>query len=83
MSDKYLKRMGRTKMTPEHLLKYEEERKRRMELRKQIVEDLESKELTFKPQLSEKSIRLQVCQRITSPFPRCLSIVLTHDTSDM
>jgi len=63
-SDKYLKQMGRKKLTPDDLLKFEEEKKKRVELRKQIIEEVESKELTFKPQLSEKSIRLQV---LTSP----------------
>lgn len=57
--------MGRKKLTPDDLMKFEEEKKKRVELRKQIIEEVESKELTFKPQLSEKSIRLQV---LTSPF---------------
>lgn len=56
--------MGRKKLTPDDLMKFEEEKKKRVELRKQIIEEVESKELTFKPQLSEKSIRLQV---LTSP----------------
>jgi hypothetical protein len=52
--------MGRKKLKPDDLIKYEGERKNRMEQRKQIVEELENKELTFKPQLVEKSVKLQV-----------------------
>jgi hypothetical protein len=38
---------------------FEEERKRRIDARRQIVHDVESKELTFKPQLGEKSLKMQ------------------------
>lgn len=59
-SDYYLKRMGREKATPEDFYKFEEEKERRNEVRKQILNELEERELTFRPQLSEKSKKLQV-----------------------
>lgn len=64
MSNLYLAKSGRKKMTPEQLIQFEQEKQRRIEMRKQIIEDIESKELTFKPQLGEKSLKLQV--RISS-----------------
>ena len=57
-SDLYLKRMGRSKLTPEDLFKFDEEKQRRIEVRRQIVSEMESRELTFRPQLSEKSVKL-------------------------
>ena len=61
-SDVYLKKLGREKMTPEDLIRYDEERERRNGVRKQIVDEIEERELTFRPQLGEKSIKLQVRQ---------------------
>jgi len=58
-SDMYLKKLGREKMVPEDLIRYEAERARRNEVRKQIVDEIEERNLTFKPQLGEKSIKLQ------------------------
>eukprot|EP01039_Chlorochromonas_danica_P001877 gene1878-2054_t len=59
VSDYYLKRSGRKKLNPEDFFKYESERKKRLEMRKAIVTEIQSKELTFRPQISEKSIKLQ------------------------
>jgi hypothetical protein len=59
VSDGYLKKIGREKMTPEDLIRYEEEKERRNEIRRQIVDEIEDKELTFKPRLGERSIKLQ------------------------
>ena len=59
-SNVYLAKAGRKKMTPEQLIQYEQEKQKRIEMRKQIIEEIESKELTFKPQLGEKSVKLQV-----------------------
>lgn len=61
VSDQLLRKMGREKVSPEDLFKYEAEKQRRIEVRKNIVTEIEDKELTFKPQLGEKSIKLQVC----------------------
>jgi hypothetical protein len=58
-SEKLLNKMGRRKLTPEDLFQYEQERVQRIELRKQIMEEIENKELTFKPNISEKSLKLQ------------------------
>ncbi len=58
VSDQYLSRVGRKKATPEDFHRYEEEKQRRIAMRKQIIAEVESKELTFKPQLGEKSQRL-------------------------
>jgi hypothetical protein len=56
----YLRRMGRDEpLEPEDLFKYEQEKARRNELRRQILAEIEEKELTFKPQLGEKSIKIQ------------------------
>lgn len=53
--------MGRTKkVTADDLIKYEYEKKKRIEVRKQILSEIEGKELTFRPQLSKKSLQLQV-----------------------
>jgi DNA-binding transcriptional regulator of glucitol operon len=61
-SDVYLKKMGRfAPRTPDDLLRYKDEKIRRNIQRKQIVEEVESKELTFKPQLPLKSEILKVC----------------------
>lgn len=55
----YLQKIGRKKVTPEDLFRYEEERKKRIEMRRQIIQDFEAKNLTFKPQISERSKKLQ------------------------
>jgi len=58
-SEKLLHKMGRRKLSPEDLFQYEYERHQRIALRKQIMTEIENKELTFKPTISEKSVRLQ------------------------
>jgi len=53
--------MGReTPIEPEDLFRYEQDKHRRNELRRQILSEIEEKELTFKPQLNDKSIKIQV-----------------------
>jgi hypothetical protein len=53
--------MGRlAPRTPDDLLRYKDEKIRRNIQRKQIVEEVESKELTFRPQLPLKSEILKV-----------------------
>lgn len=60
MSDKYLKKMGRVeKSTPDDFFQYHQEKLRRNEVRKQIYDDLQSKDLTFKPHINSGSIKLQ------------------------
>lgn len=58
-STKILEKMGRKKLTPDDLIAYQQEKLRRMDMRKQIIEEVETKECTFKPTVSEKSIKLQ------------------------
>lgn len=60
-SDRYLKKSGRdgTRMRPEDLFRYEEEKNRRLEERRRIMHDLESKEFTFKPKLNATSLKLK------------------------
>jgi hypothetical protein len=58
-SDVLLKKLGREKMTPEDLFRYEQEKERRNEIRKQIVDEIEEREHTFKPRMGERSLRLQ------------------------
>ncbi|RYY69887.1 hypothetical protein EON63_23200 [archaeon] len=64
ISDMYLKRAGRKKLNPDDLFKYEDDRRKRLEIRKAIVQEIQSKELTFKPQLGEKTLKLQ--EKLTS-----------------
>ncbi len=60
MSDKYLKKMGRVeKSTPDDFFQYHQEKLRRNEVRKQIYDELQSKDLTFKPHINAGSIKLQ------------------------
>jgi hypothetical protein len=57
----YLKRMGRDQpVQPEDLFRYQQDKQMRNELRKQILQEIQEKELTFKPTLSERSIKIQV-----------------------
>ena len=58
-SEKYLKKIGRKEATPDDFLRYQEEKLRRNEQRKLIIDEIDSKELTFKPQLNAKSLKLQ------------------------
>jgi hypothetical protein len=63
-TDVYLKKMGRlAPRTPDDLLRYKDEKIRRNIQRKQIVEEVESKELTFRPQLPLKSeiLKVRIC----------------------
>jgi hypothetical protein len=57
-SDKYLSKMGRKKLTPDELIAYQDEKNRRVEMRKQILDEVENKECTFKPTLSEKTKKI-------------------------
>lgn len=50
---------GRKKLNVADLFAYEEERKRRIELKKRLIEEIESKELTFQPQKGEISKQIQ------------------------
>jgi hypothetical protein len=58
-SDTLLKKLGREKLTPDDLFRYEDEKKRRNEIRRQIVDEVEERELTFRPRMGERSVRLQ------------------------
>lgn len=58
-SDKYLKKMGRSAMAkPEDFFLYHQEKIRRNEQRKNIIENIESREMIFTPQLPESSRRI-------------------------
>jgi hypothetical protein len=57
-STKILEKMGRKKITPDDLIAYQQEKIRRMEMRRQIIEEVETKECTFKPTVSEKSAKI-------------------------
>ena len=59
-SDKYLRKMGRSaKARPEDFFAYHEEKLKRNEQRRQIIDSIESRELVFTPQLPESSRRIQ------------------------
>jgi hypothetical protein len=57
---KILKKMGRVAVTPDELVKFKAEKNRRAELRRQIVDEVLAKELTFKPKLNVKSKKITV-----------------------
>lgn len=59
VSAKYLNRMGRGKATPEDFFQYHQEKLKRNDQRKQIIDEIESRELTFKPQSNSRSQKLQ------------------------
>lgn len=60
LSDLYLKKMGRSAtIRTEDLLRYSTEREMRNSARKQIIDEIEERELTFKPHIGEKSSKLQ------------------------
>jgi hypothetical protein len=87
VSDQYLRRMGREKVTPEDLFRYEAEKQRRIEVRKTIVTEIEDRELTFRPQLGEKSLKLQerLVQRGAvdiDPITRTTIVVATPNPKD-
>jgi hypothetical protein len=57
--------MGRVApRTPDDLFRYKEEKIQRNIQRKQIVDEVESKELTFHPQLPAKSAQIKVTIRL-------------------
>ena len=59
MSDKYLKKMGRTaRVRPEDFFNYQREKERRNEQRKQIVDEIEARSLVFTPTLPRNTVRL-------------------------
>lgn len=58
-SDKYLKKMGRSAMAkPEDFFLYHQEKIRRNEQRKNIIENIESREMVFVPRLPESSRKI-------------------------
>ena len=58
-SDKYLKKMGRTATArPEDFFLYHQEKMRRNEQRKNIIENIESREMVFTPRLPESSRKI-------------------------
>lgn len=58
-SEKYLKKIGRKQVSADDFMRYHEEKLRRNEQRRLIIEEIDSKELTFKPQLNAKSLKIQ------------------------
>lgn len=59
VSQKYLNRMGRGKATPEDFFEYHQEKLKRNDQRKQIIDEIESRELTFQPHSNSRSQKLQ------------------------
>jgi hypothetical protein len=83
MSEKYLSRMGRGKATPEDFFQYHQEKLKRNDQRKQIIDEIESRELTFKPQSNSRSQKLQLRMSqknsvITDPQSR-VTVAVRHD----
>lgn len=86
MSEKYLSRMGRGKATPEDFFQYHQEKLKRNDQRKQIIDEIESRELTFKPQSNSRSQKLQerMSQKnavITDPQSR-VTIAVRRDVTE-
>lgn len=85
-SEKYLRRIGRTKITPDDLIKYNQEKKLRNEQRQQIINEVESRELTFKPRMNTKSLKIEAKMKdsqeiVIDPLTRVRSY-RTKKTSD-
>lgn len=59
VSNTYLRKLGREKATPEDFFRYENERQKRNEVRKQIMDEIQDKELTFKPRMDGNSVKIQ------------------------
>lgn len=59
MTEKLLKRIGREKVTPADLTKYHDEKRLRNDQRRAIIEEVESRELTFKPRINIKSQKIE------------------------
>ena len=75
-SEKLLIRAGRKKLAPDDLIRYEKERIRKIEIRKLIMREIEKEELTFKPQVGEKSMKIQV--RLLGKYCYILKSKLAH-----
>lgn len=59
VSDQYLKKLGRSKaIKPEDFMQYKRFKDLRNDQRRQILNELETKELTFRPQLNVESRNL-------------------------
>jgi hypothetical protein len=60
-SDHYLKKLGRTApVTPDDFFKFKRFKEMRNDQRKQILNEIEAKELTFKPQINASSRELSM-----------------------
>lgn len=79
-SDKYLKRMGRSAMArPEDFFLYHQEKIRRNEQRKNIIENIEAREMVFTPQLPETSRRIHE-KMLTGPTQKISYDPVTRTT---
>ena len=58
-TDKILRRIGREKITPDDLINFQNEKKRRNDERRQIIDEYESRELTFKPRINLRSQKIE------------------------
>jgi hypothetical protein len=59
LTEKILERIGRAPVTPDDLIKYADDKEHRNQIRALIMDEVQSKELTFHPQLNENSLRIQ------------------------
>jgi len=71
----YLRRIGRSKVTPDDLIRYREEKKLRNDKRKEIIDEVESRELTFKPRINTRSQKIEAKMQenqeiVIDPFTR-------------
>lgn len=79
-SDKYLKKMGRSAMArPEDFFLYHQEKIRRNEQRKNIIENIEAREMIFTPQLPETSRRIHE-KMLTGPTQKISYDPVTRTT---
>lgn len=86
-TEKYLKRIGRSKVTPDDLIRYREEKKVRNEKRKEIIDEVESRELTFKPRINLRSQKIEAKMQdnqeiVIDPLTRTRSYRSKKSTDD-
>jgi hypothetical protein len=80
-SDKYLRKMGRTgKARPEDFFTYQQEKMKRNEQRREIINSIESRELIFTPQLPESSRKLHETM-MTNPANKTLYDPVSRTTT--
>ena len=73
-SDLYLKKLGRSAaVAPEDFFQYKRFQEMRNDQRRQILSEIESKELTFRPQINASSKEMSMKKRLNNSVEVCAS----------